>query len=69
MTNCPNCGAPITSRVCEYCGTVFRSVDTRDYTEFEFHKATARMLQEQRAIQDIYQQAIDTMRSYRRGTL
>ena len=22
MTNCPNCGAPITGRVCEYCGTV-----------------------------------------------
>ena len=23
MTNCPNCGAPITSSRCEYCGTVF----------------------------------------------
>ena len=23
MTNCPNCGAPITSYECEYCGTVF----------------------------------------------
>lgn len=23
MTNCPNCGAPITGRRCEYCGTVF----------------------------------------------
>ena len=22
MTNCPNCGAPITGRICEYCGTV-----------------------------------------------
>lgn len=22
MTNCPNCGAPITKPVCEYCGTV-----------------------------------------------
>lgn len=22
MTNCPNCGAPITRRICEYCGTV-----------------------------------------------
>ena len=21
MTNCPNCGAPITGSVCEYCGT------------------------------------------------
>lgn len=23
MTNCPNCGAPITKETCEYCGTVF----------------------------------------------
>ena len=24
MTNCPNCGAPLTNSVsCEYCGTVF----------------------------------------------
>lgn len=23
MTNCPNCGAPITGEKCEYCGTVF----------------------------------------------
>ena len=22
MTNCPNCGAPITGRICEYCRTV-----------------------------------------------
>jgi hypothetical protein len=22
-TNCPNCGAPITSEKCPYCGTVF----------------------------------------------
>lgn len=22
--NCPNCGAPITGRQCEYCGTVFK---------------------------------------------
>lgn len=22
MTNCPNCGAPIIGRICEYCGTV-----------------------------------------------
>lgn len=23
MTNCPNCGAPIVSDQCEYCGTMF----------------------------------------------
>lgn len=24
MTNCPNCGAPITGDACEYCETIFR---------------------------------------------
>lgn len=23
MTNCPNCGAPISGSICEYCGTIF----------------------------------------------
>ena len=23
ITNCPNCGAPITGSRCEYCGTIF----------------------------------------------
>lgn len=23
LINCPNCGAPITDYMCEYCGTVF----------------------------------------------
>jgi hypothetical protein len=22
FTNCPNCGAPVTNNICEYCGTV-----------------------------------------------
>ena len=26
MSNCPNCGAPITGPVCEYCGTSFRGL-------------------------------------------
>lgn len=26
MTNCPNCGAPITGSVCEYCGTRYGTV-------------------------------------------
>lgn len=25
-TNCPNCGAPITGSVCEYCGTRYGTV-------------------------------------------
>lgn len=28
MTNCPNCGAPVTSWKCEYCDTVFEEPDT-----------------------------------------
>lgn len=37
--NCPNCGAPVTGRVCDYCGTVHAKeseqvtiVDDYDYT-------------------------------------
>lgn len=28
--NCPNCGAPITSEKCEYCGTLFYDFSTID---------------------------------------
>lgn len=24
ITNCPNCGAPVSGSVCEYCGTKFK---------------------------------------------
>ena len=30
--NCPNCGAPITSTECPYCGTVFYDFATLDST-------------------------------------
>lgn len=30
ITNCPNCGAPIESHKCLYCGTIFY-----DFSEFE----------------------------------
>jgi len=33
MTNCPNCGAVITSSQCEYCGTIFE-LDERFSNEF-----------------------------------
>ena len=26
MTNCPNCGAPFTGTVCQYCGTRFEDI-------------------------------------------
>lgn len=29
MFNCPNCGAPITSNQCAYCGTLFKLKTTR----------------------------------------
>ena len=28
-TNCPNCGAPISSEKCEFCNTVINNVDFR----------------------------------------
>ena len=31
--NCPNCGAPRTGTICEYCGTVFYNQDYIDYTD------------------------------------
>jgi len=30
-TNCPNCGAPINSTVCPYCGTAFYDFATLDH--------------------------------------
>ena len=36
MTNCPNCGAPITGDKCEYCGTVFRMPDFQEIREKRF---------------------------------
>lgn len=32
MTNCPNCGSPISGTKCEYCGTAF--FDTVDISTF-----------------------------------
>lgn len=33
MTNCPNCGAPITNDICAYCGTVF--IDQKEYEDLK----------------------------------
>ena len=32
VTNCPNCCAPITGPICEYCGTRFPDLDEKRYT-------------------------------------
>lgn len=33
ITNCPNCGAPITSEKCPYCGTLFYDFSCIDIQE------------------------------------
>jgi hypothetical protein len=59
-TNCPNCGAPITSRQCEYCGTIFRNV-TDDYEILQF-KIDA--LNKSEEIKMFYEEALTAMRRY-----
>lgn len=39
-TNCPNCGAPITGRQCEYCETVFYALKHFDHIESERRDAS-----------------------------
>ena len=62
MTNCPNCGAPITGPVCEYCETVFskpRSIEARTMLELENEYIKRNM-----NINMLYEQAIFAMRAY-----
>ena len=33
LTNCKNCGAILTSDVCEYCGTIYVQSEKRDKKE------------------------------------
>lgn len=33
MTNCPNCGAPITGHKCEYCGAIISDRDSVSVSE------------------------------------
>lgn len=33
MTNCKNCGAPITNGKCEYCGTEYETTTETYYTD------------------------------------
>ena len=46
MTNCPNCGAPITKSKCEYCDTVFSDLQAQDL-EMEILREKNKNLQEQ----------------------
>ena len=61
MTNCPNCGAPITGPECEYCGTWFPELERT--TEAEI-KARTKTLADQEYIRWLYEDAISAMRSY-----
>lgn len=40
--NCPNCGAPITGRVCEYCGSVFEFHGARENALADTRRKLAR---------------------------
>ena len=67
MTNCPNCGAPITGRACEYCGTVFPGrqnvIKAKTFLELENEYLKRNM-----AIEKLYEEAIFAMRAYSSGT-
>ena len=66
MKNCPNCGAPITSSTCEYCGTVFPemqdTIKAKTFLELENEYLKRNM-----AIEKLYEQAIFAMRAYSSG--
>ena len=39
--NCPNCGAPRTGTICEYCGTVFYNTNYIEAKQSEINKIKA----------------------------
>lgn len=66
MTNCPNCGAPITSSACEYCGTVHRrSRESDDMVALLKHANDC--IQKSIDMQALYDEAIYAMRGYSYG--
>ena len=66
MTNCPNCGAPITGRACDYCGTAFHipqdPIKAKTMLELENEYLKRNM-----AVQRLYEEAIFAMRAYSSG--
>lgn len=60
LTNCPNCGAPITGSKCEYCGTVFKDIQREIYSLQMDTKALASALR----TQELFSEAIKAMGSY-----
>lgn len=65
MTNCPNCGAPITGYRCEYCETVF-DISTQSHLdkEIELLRSENERIQYHIAVQDLYAEAIRAIRKY-----
>lgn len=55
MTNCPNCGAPVNSYKCDYCGTVF------DENNLEYKVV---LYADNIAVETLYKNALNAIRSY-----
>lgn len=65
MTNCPNCGAPITGWRCEYCETVFDISETEKLKrENDLVKAKTQCLHNSTMTENLYKEAIRAMRAY-----
>lgn len=75
MTNCPNCGAPITGPKCEYCGTVHTSLktvcDDKEVETFKKLRAKQRRLEIESELlktrcdlTDLYYDVLKAMRKY-----
>ena len=65
MTNCPNCGAPITGYQCEYCETVF-DISNQSHLdkEIELLRSETEYMKYHIAVQNLYTAAIRAMRNY-----
>ena len=61
MSNCPNCGAPITGDRCEYCGTVFRKEkqESKRIADDDLADALRSAFKRNDAIIDIWTSEID----------
>lgn len=70
MTNCPNCGAPIISSQCEYCGTTFgRSSEYCSSDVLSLLKLKTEHLKRTTELNMLYEDALFAMRAYGSGIL
>ena len=71
-TNCPNCGAPITGRTCEYCGTRFSKEEPTiacDCSGFGMSLRQFYMEQDIMMTIDEVRESLDLLKRGRRGIL